>query len=248
MGGAHDDAVLIGELRVERIVCGEGVIPHGGPEKVGLKAQQQFEDFCVELAVHGAERFFRPAAERGSFVVEEDAAVFDGRLGLEMAAGIDDERVMMRDAHVGPPVPGRDTDLGGEIVDAEDGAALIGAGDHQRAADAGQGTVDDRGDGGLPVAGDAGDVEFAAPYEAVDEGAVADGADEHGVSVTGFRGHVKECRLQAGDALYVRLEVAGGPNHAGPVGLVNEDGGRMAVRGKGEALGLRAEADVGGLA
>ena len=50
MGGAHDDAPLVGHFGTERIVFVEGAAPHGGPEIIALEAQDQFEDVCVELA------------------------------------------------------------------------------------------------------------------------------------------------------------------------------------------------------
>ena len=44
---------------VQGIVCVEGVVPHGGPEEVGLEAEQEFEDLGVELVVEAAEIFRR---------------------------------------------------------------------------------------------------------------------------------------------------------------------------------------------
>ena len=49
--GAHDDAVFVGELRVERIVLVEGVAPHGGPEIVALEPQDQLEDLHIEVVI-----------------------------------------------------------------------------------------------------------------------------------------------------------------------------------------------------
>ena len=144
--GAHDDAVLVGERGVEGIVGGEGVVPHGGPEEVGLEAEEQIEDPGIELRVHAAELFCCPAAERGGLIVEEDAAILHAGFGLEVTAGCDVERVLMADGDIGPPGPGRDTDLFGEIVDGEDGAALVGAGDDECGADAGEWVRDGLGD------------------------------------------------------------------------------------------------------
>ena len=82
MRGAHDDAVLVGELGVQRIVFVEGVVPHRRPEVVGLQPQQQFEDFRIELVVVVSVLLLHPAGERGSLVVEKDAAIFHRRAGL----------------------------------------------------------------------------------------------------------------------------------------------------------------------
>ena len=76
MGSAHDDAVVVGELRVEGVVFVEAVIPHGGPEVVAFESEDQFEDVFVKLVVVGSEFFFNQAGEGGGFIIEKDAAVF----------------------------------------------------------------------------------------------------------------------------------------------------------------------------
>ena len=51
MRGAHDDAVFVCQLGIQRIIFVEGVVPHRGPEVVGLQPQQQLEYLGVELVV-----------------------------------------------------------------------------------------------------------------------------------------------------------------------------------------------------
>ena len=141
--------------RVQRVVVVERVAPHRRPQVVALQAQDQLEDVRVELAVEAAELLARPAGERRRLVVDEDAAVPHRRL----AAACSGRRATnsarwLPHRHVGPPVPGRDADLLRQVVDAEDRAALVAAGDDQRAVDAGPGPGDDGGDRRLPLSAD----------------------------------------------------------------------------------------------
>ncbi len=153
------------------IVFGEGVVPHGGPQVVALHAQDDFEDFGVEGAVEVrgraagdgvfAEFGADPEIEVGLFVIEEDAAVFDAGLTLLILAGENVERGLVIGRDVGPPVPRGDADLFGEVVNAEDRAALVAAGDDQGAVDAGQGVGDGLQKEGFPFAANAADVDLA---------------------------------------------------------------------------------------
>jgi hypothetical protein len=79
-----------------RVVVVEGVAPHGGPEVIGFEPQQEFEYMFVEEVVEVAEFFMDPAAERGRFVVDEEAAVFYGRrAGLEDLTAAEEQRVFV---------------------------------------------------------------------------------------------------------------------------------------------------------
>ena len=137
VAGAHDDAVHVGGGGVLRVVFVEGVAPHGGPQVVALAAQEQFKDVGVELvavvgdagpggsiAVLGAD----VVGQGGGFVVEEDAAVLDGRLADGELAGLDVEFGVFLGGDIGPVVPGGLAGLFRKVVDAVDGAALVGAG------------------------------------------------------------------------------------------------------------------------
>src|SRR5690606_18679122 len=101
------------------------------------KAQQQLEDPLVKLAVEaaaaGVPGGVEPAEERGVLVVDEEAAILHLGLAQRVAAGKDVELGALLRRHVCPEVPGRDADLSGELVHAVDGAALVAAGDDQRA-------------------------------------------------------------------------------------------------------------------
>ena len=127
----------------------------------------------------------RPAAEGRGLVVEEDAAVLDRGLAAHVAPGRDVERGAVADGHVGPPVPGRDADLLREVVDAEDRAALVAAGDDQGAVDARPRPLDDLDERGLPAAADLADVELAGLDEPLDQAAPAQRADDDGRAARG---------------------------------------------------------------
>ena len=66
---AHDDAVFVSELGVERVVRSKGIVPHRGPKIVGFQPQQQFEHIRVEAVVEAPEFLFGPARQRGGLVV-----------------------------------------------------------------------------------------------------------------------------------------------------------------------------------
>ena len=132
----------------------------------------------VKLAIEATIFLIDPASEGRRFIVEEDAAIFDCGLRLGVAAGCDVEGIAVGNSHVGPPVPGRDADLFGEIVDAKDCAALVASGNDKCALYAGQWRIDDSGDGRLPLACDACYVQFASADEVVDQRTFADRAND----------------------------------------------------------------------
>src|SRR5690606_1575869 len=162
--GADHDAVLLGDLVVARIVLGERPAPHRGPQVVRLEAEHQLEHLGVEVGVEAArvagglaraEVLGRPGAEVGVLVVDEEPAVLDLRGALGVPAGQHVEGVLVPGGHVVPPVPGGDADLLRHVVDAVDRAALVAAGDDERAGHAGHGVGHDLLEGGLPLALDA---------------------------------------------------------------------------------------------
>jgi hypothetical protein len=241
---AHHDAVLVRELRVQRVVVAKGAVPHRRPEVVGLQAQQQLEDLRVELVVVAAELLPRPAGERGRLVVDEDAAVLHGRLTLHVAAGPYEELRARRGRHVGPPVPGRDAYLFGEFVEAVDGAALVAAGDDERALDAGPGPLDDLRDARLPEPAQALHFKLARACQLVYQAAPAERADDDDV----VRGFDLLADAQVGrpvrHALDVCLKVVRGAQHAGVVPRVQKNRRGDAGRDEPERAPRGCELDV----
>ena len=71
---------------LSRVVVVDRAAPHRRPEVVALEPQDQLEHVLVELVIAAAELLLHPAGERRGFVVDEDAAVFHGRLALRVAA------------------------------------------------------------------------------------------------------------------------------------------------------------------
>ena len=66
---AHDNSIHVGDLRIQRIIFIERVVPHGRPEIIRLEPQQQFEYFLVELMVEVPELLMRPSAEGWRLVI-----------------------------------------------------------------------------------------------------------------------------------------------------------------------------------
>ncbi len=264
VAGAHDDAVFVGEFCVFKIIFVEGVVPHGGPHVVAVEAEEEFEDFGVELVAvvggaggalagdfgvffggDGAELFADPVGKVGGFVVEKDAAVFDAGLAVNVAAGFDEEGIVVLRGDIGPVMPGGDADLFGEIVDAVNGAAFVAAYDDEGALDARERIGDRLGDVGFPLAGDGGGVELFFADEAVDEGGFAEGADEDSGFGEGFF-VVGERRGAGGDGGDVGLQIGGGAGDAGEIVGVDVEGGGGGVLDDGEAVGGGGSFDVGG--
>ena len=106
MAGPHHDAHLVGNSWTFRIVFVERCSPHGGPEVVCLQAKQQFEDMLVGFRVDAAELVVAPGAERGPFVIDEQAAILHFWRRLNESAILIVERVAVQYGRIGHPIPG----------------------------------------------------------------------------------------------------------------------------------------------
>ena len=106
VGGADDDAVIVGEGRTQRIVVVYGPSPHGWPQQVAFQAEDQFENMVVELVVEAPEFLVGPARQCRGFVVDEYAPVFYPGFPEVVAAFSGEEPFAGFYGHVGPPVPG----------------------------------------------------------------------------------------------------------------------------------------------
>ena len=167
--GAHHNTHLVGQSRRLGVVLVECRCPHGRPEIVGLQTQQQLEYLLVGLGVNATEVLLAPRAERGPFVVDEDAAIFHGR-PVVIASGGPVQLILMNHWCISHPVPGRHTDAARNLVNAEDGAPFVAACNDQVAIH----NIDDIS---LPATLDRLYVEFLLLDEAVDSLAPADGSD-----------------------------------------------------------------------
>src|ERR1017187_1052116 len=120
----------------------------------------------------------QPSAERGCLIVQENAAVLHGGRSFGVAPGLHIEFVPVHYWNVGPEIPGRNTDLLGEGVDAVDSATFVAPGDHQCGTDPGSGTCDHLNDERLPLARDTRSVELAIANQLVHDGTPADCAHD----------------------------------------------------------------------
>ena len=132
VGGTHNDTHVVGYLGRQGVVLIEAACPHGRPEIVGFKAQQEFEDTTVSLVVHSAKLLVAPCTERGPLIVYEDATVLHLRLAVCKCAFGYIERIVTGYRRIGHPVPGRYAYLAAQLIDAVDGATLVGTKDEQR--------------------------------------------------------------------------------------------------------------------
>ena len=191
--------------------------------------------------IEAAEALLRPVGQHGRLVVEEQAAVLDGRLFHDARTERHAERAVMRDRHVGPPVPGRDADLFRQRVDPVDRAALVAAGDDQRALHAGHRVRDRLDDEAFPLAGQRARVDLALLREAVDQAVAPERAhDDH---VARRRRTVDLPRRGlARHAADVALQVARSAQHAGILVRADDDGrGTSGLDQRDAGLALRVD-------
>jgi hypothetical protein len=213
---------------------------HGGPQVVGLEAEQQFEDAAIGLRADVLVRLLGTVGPRGEvlLVVDEDAPVADGRLVPFQGSRGDRHGVAVLHGDVGPPVPGRDPDAFRGVVDAVGGAAPVASGDHQGAFHSADRAVHHLGHRRLPAALHPGDVQPPFPDEPVDDRARADGA--HQDEQRGLLGQVvPQPGLYAADPLDVRPQIAGRADHRGVVRRVHEQVDGHAAPHQGEAGPVR---------
>ena len=198
--GAHHDAHGIGGLQVLGIVGIESPSPHGRPQIVALQTEDKLEDFLVEAVVAeiSAEGVLHPGGEAGGLVVEEQSAIAHGGLAVGVFTFLYIDVCMLLNRYICPEIPGRDTYLARQFVDAIDGAALVAAGDDELLADG----LDDKFLGlALQVR------EQALFYPEVDLLVGAHGADEDLGIVAG--GGAGACHL-----FEIGSETGGGTLHA----------------------------------
>ena len=193
----------------------------------------------TDVAVFGFEGLGGPGAEAPVFVVEEDAAVFYGGRALLKPIAAQGYRVTMGDGDIGPPIPRRNADAGGEIVDAKDGAATVAAGDAEGTVHAGERVVHKLQDITFPLAGDTLGGEFAGGGESVEQRALTEGADDDEIGGGGGGGVFDGGRF-AGDAGDVLGEVVGGAEDGGRgVGFNEERDGGLAMGEQPDIRGRR---------
>jgi len=262
VAGAHDDAIHIGDCCVRRVIFVERVIPHGGPKVIPFAPKQQFEDVGVEfvtvigntggyegplgrvivrrdITVFGAD----VAGQGWGFVVEKDAAIFDGRLAAGELAGFDVELGMFLGRHIGPVIPRRLAGFFREIVDTVDGAAFVGTADDQGRINPRQRLADHLYKIGFPFASDDRDIDLVRGDQLVDDLALADGTDDDHGAGSDFGAGDDPGRL-AGDILDVIGEIVGRAEDTRPILRINVDRRRGVRVNNGETAGSRRELDV----
>lgn len=168
MGSPHYNAHLVCQFSVLRVVFVKGAVPHGRPQVVGLKAQQQLEQATIETAVEASESLFGPSAQAGPFVVQEDTTILHLGRRLHIASPHNADTVVSSNGNISPVIPGRNADLLGHIVNAVDGAALVAAGYHQTAIN----RLDEKR---FPLSTDITDIYLSLADEVVDKAAFTNG-------------------------------------------------------------------------
>ena len=131
VGGTDHDAIFIGQNRILWIIVVKGIAPHGWPQEITFEAEDEFKDFFVKLMVETTKLFFGPTRKGRSFIVDKNAPIFYFGFAERVTARPNVKCSFGFDRHIGPPIPWRNANLGGDIVGTEDRAAFVAAYDHQ---------------------------------------------------------------------------------------------------------------------
>ncbi len=107
MRGPHHDAILIGKIRIHRVILIEVTAPHGRPQVVGLQTQQEFEHVGIHLRIVSTEMGTSPSTERRFLIIDKDTTILHLRRRLHVSTFLDIERGRMLGRHVSPPIPRR---------------------------------------------------------------------------------------------------------------------------------------------
>ncbi len=241
VGRSHHNPIFIGQTRIFGVILIERFTPHGRPEIVAAKTQDQFEHVGVHFGVDAAELFISPRPETRLFVVDEYAAIFHGGFAGNMPAGKHVGFGTLAWGNIGPPVPRRDSDRLGKLIDAEYRPAFVAAGNHQRLIDAGNG-LSNRGDHKtFPLSFDIGNIQFARGDKAVNHPALSQGTDDDGASGHGTVG--RQGGLYSGHAINIRLQIADGTNDTLIVSAIIVKSRRPAGNDEGKSARLCRLAD-----
>ena len=86
-------------------------------------------------AIVGAKGVFHPRGQTGCLVIKEQATIPHSWFSIGIFALLDIQLRVLHHRHVSPIVPGRHTNLSGQLVDAIDRTALVATRNHELLAD-----------------------------------------------------------------------------------------------------------------
>ena len=196
------------------------------------------------VAIVRAVCVLHPCGQAGGFVVQEDAAVIDGRFSIGISTWLDVECCVFLYGNIGPPKPWADSHLFRQLIDAVYRAALVAAGDdHGLAA---LGVVDGGDEIHFTFAVEAFPVDFLVFDELLDQRALVYRADD---DFRLRRGFPVDGGLLPGHAEEVFREVLRCDEHSLVVFRAYGHFHWFAFRGQWHACAGRVEGDelVGGL-
>src|SRR5262249_54229881 len=140
---------------------------------------------CVKLMVVIAVFFLDPAGQCGGLIVDEDTAIFDPRFVVETCIGFHEKLGVFLSRHVSPEIPGRNTDLFRQIVDAIDRSAFVAARDDQGSFYAGKRIADHLNTKRLPMSLYRVNVELPCSHKLVYPSILAERSYDHNVGTLG---------------------------------------------------------------
>ncbi len=250
MGSPHDDGVIIGKLKIFRIFGKfSGGRMHGGPEIIQLETEKKLKNFFIRLRADlfavGIDGFSGPRLKAPVFIIDEDAAVLNGRRHGSVRRGVDVEGRLVGGRDVSPPDPGRYADLGGNIERPISRAPAIRADDDKRGINARRRMLNDHLLERFPFILNIGDIQFFGGDEGVDERGMAKGSDEDGVRRK-MGGVVRDRGKLRGDGLNIMRQQTGGDRDNFEIGGIGVDVRRAGGVGEFEGVGSRSGGDKGG--
>ena len=122
----------------------------------------------------------------------------------------------MRHPDIGPPVPGRNSDLFRQVVNPIDGAAFVRARNHKRPPHSRHRVFHHRGHRRLPLARDPAHIQLVPAHQRIDQRTPPDGSDEYDID-PGRRLALYQRRIVPRNPAYIQAQIAGRPHHSRPI-------------------------------
>ena len=123
--GSDNDAHLIRKRSVFRIIIVKSISPHGRPDEISFQPENQFKHFFVKQMIKPSESGFRPSGQSRCFIVQENAAIFHGRLSGGKFSRFYEYFFRFSHRNIRPVIPGRNSHLTGKFINPVNGTPQI---------------------------------------------------------------------------------------------------------------------------
>jgi hypothetical protein len=214
---SDNHTIVIGEFRIFRIVIVEGASPHRRPEIIPFHPEDQLKYLFIKLVIKTAILFEHPSAQCRGFVVNKNASVFYFRTSEQMPSFFDEQFGLLHRRNIRPPIPRRNTDFFGDVVNSVDRSAFITTDNHQGPLHIWKWILNHLDRRRLPLIVQSGGIDFFSFNQVINEFAVMKCAGNNYVWFReGFTIRLHQW-LHAGYSFNVILKIFSGDHHSGIV-------------------------------